>query len=227
MMAQPSLLLAVSVGLPRELPPPPQGWRGDPPWRKRLSAIGKVPVAGVVRLGTLGLEGDAQVDRKHHGGPDRALNVYSADHFADWRVRLDLPDLHFGAFGENLTVSGLDERTVCIGDIFAVGAAQVQVTQPREPCWKLARKLNVKDLVAQVQRLGRTGWYMRVLREGAVEAGLPFALVSRPHPEWSLDRAFGVYRARNTDPATAAELALCPALSEDWRAKLRRVSSSA
>ena len=210
----------MNVGQPRELPPPPKGWRGDPPWRKRLSAIFKEPVAGAIGLGQSGLVGDAQVDRKHHGGVDRAVNVYSADHFADWRVRLDRPGLANGAFGENFTVAGLDEKTVCIGDSFAIGGVVVQVTQPREPCWKLARKLDVKDLVVQVEQLRRTGWYLRVLREGLVEAGMPLALLDRPHPDWTIARAYATMRARATDPEAASELAECPALAADWRALL-------
>jgi MOSC domain-containing protein YiiM len=215
-------LLSVNVGQPRELPPPPKGWRGDPPWRKRLSAIFKEPVAGAVWLGALGLEGDRQVDRKYHGGVDRAVNVYSADHFPDWRVRLDRPDLANGAFGENFTVAGLDEQAVCIGDSYAIGEVVVRVTQPREPCWKLARKLDVKDLVVQVEQLRRTGWYLRVLQEGRVEAGMTLALLERPHPEWTIARAYATTRARATDPEAAAILAACPALAADWRTLLLR-----
>jgi MOSC domain-containing protein YiiM len=215
-------LVSVNVGTPRELPPPPKGWPGDPPWRKRVSGIFKEPVAGPIWLGATNLVGDAQADLKNHGGPKRAVNVYSADHFPDWRDRLERPDLTNGAFGENFTVAGLDEETVCIGDIFAIGDVRVQVTQPREPCWKLARKWGVKDLARQVEQLRRTGWYMRVLREGYVEAGLPIAVIERPHPEWPLARAYVTMRARKTDPETAAALAACSALSAGWRETLLR-----
>jgi MOSC domain-containing protein YiiM len=217
------ILLSVNVGTPRELPPPPKGWPGDPPWRKRVSGVFKEPVAGPVWIGSTNLAGDAQADRKHHGGPERAVNVYSADHFPDWRVRLARPDLTSGAFGENLTVAGLDEESVCIGDIFAIGDVRVQVTQAREPCWKLARKWNVKDLARQVEQLRRTGWYMRVLREGHVEAGLPITLIARPHPEWTVARAYATMRARKTDPESAAALATCEALSVGWREALVEV----
>lgn len=213
-------LLSINVGTPRELPPPPKGWPGDPPWRKRVSAIFKEPVGGPVWLGAMNLAGDAQADLKHHGGPERAVNVYSADHFPDWRIRLAQPDLSNGAFGENFTVAGLDEETVCIGDIFAIGEARVQVTQPREPCWKLARKLDVKDLVKQVRQLRRTGWYLRVLREGYVEAGMQIALLERPHPEWTVARAFAAMRERQGAPEAAAALAAIPALSSGWREAL-------
>jgi MOSC domain-containing protein YiiM len=214
------ILLSVNIGTPRELPPPPKGWPGDPPWRKRVSAIVKEPVVGLVWLGATNLAGDAQADLKHHGGPERAVNVYSADHFPDWRARLDRPDLTNGAFGENFTVAGLDEELVCIGDIFAIGEVRMQVTQPREPCWKLARTLGVKDLVKQVQQTRRTGWYMRVLQEGHVAAGLPVTLIERPHPEWPLARAYDAFRARKRDPDTAAALGACPALSSGWRKEL-------
>ena len=215
-------LLSVNVGTPQELPPPPQGWRGDPPWRSRLSGIFKKPVAGVVWLGATNLAGDAQADRKNHGGADKAVNVYSADHFPDWRVRLARPDLTNGAFGENFTVAELDEETVCIGDSYAIGAARVQVTQPRQPCWKLARKWDVKDLVVQVEQTRRTGWYLRVLQEGEIEANLPIVLLDRPHPEWTVARAFAAMRDRKADPATAAELAAIPTLAADWRKALVR-----
>ena len=217
------ILLSVNVGTPRELPLPPQGWPGDPPWRKRVSGIFKEPIAGPVWLGATNLVGDAQADLKNHGGPERAVNVYSSDHFPDWRARLDRPDLTNGAFGENFTVAGLDEETVCIGDVFAIGDVRVQVTQPREPCWKLARKWNVKDLVKQVEQLRRTGWYMRVLQEGYVEGGLPITVIERPYPEWPLVRAYDTLRARKTDPAAAAALAACAALSSGWREALVEV----
>ena len=171
-------------------------------------------------MGATNLVGDAQADLKNHGGPERAVNVYSADDFPDWRARLECPDLTNGAFGENFTVAGLGpEETVCIGDVFAIGDVRVQVTQPREPCWKLARKWNVKDLVKQVEQLCRTGWYMRVLQEGYVEGGLPITVIERPHPEWPLVRAYDTLRAP-TDPEAVVALAACAALSSGWREAL-------
>ena len=185
-----------------------------------MSGIFKEPVAGPVWLGATNLVGDAQADLKHHGGPERAVNVYSADHFPDWRARLDRPDLTNGAFGENFTVAGLDEETVCIGDIFAIGDVRVQVTQPREPCWKLARKWNVKDLVKQVEQLRRTGWYMRVLQEGYVEAWPPDhgdrAPASRMAPRSRLR-----HLARPQDrPGGGGRPGACAALSSGWREAL-------
>jgi MOSC domain-containing protein YiiM len=213
-------LVSINVALPRELPPPPTGWPKDPPWLSRMSAIYKEPVAGPVWLGTINLDGDRQADLKNHGGEDKAVNAYPADHYPDWRATLARPEMTWGAFGENFTITGLDEETVCIGDIYQIGPARVQVTQPRQPCWKLARKWGVKDLVRQVERARRTGWYFRVLAEGEVGAGLPLVLLDRPHPEWTIARAFVTMHRRKRDPEAAAALAACPELAASWRETL-------
>lgn len=212
-------LLSVNVGLPREFGPVPAGWPADPPGRSLRSGIFKAPVAGSVRLGLTNLAGDAQADLQKHGGPDKAVNAYAASHYPDWRAKLDLADFLPGAFGENFTIAGLTEESVCIGDTYAVGEARVQVSQPRQPCWKLARRWRIKDLTALVERSGRTGWYFRVLAEGEVAAGLPLILLDRPYPQWTIARANAIMRRRKTDP-DAAELAACPLLAESWRATL-------
>ncbi len=148
--------------------------RGPRPVR---SAMVKAPVPGSVPLGPLGLPGDEHV-YEHHGGPDMALLVYSHDHFAFWRGHgLDLPDA--GAFGENLTVDGLVEDDVWLGDTFSVGTAVVQVSQPRTPCYKLAARHGRQDLGILMQDSGRTGYLMRVLEPGLLEAGDEVRLVAR------------------------------------------------
>ncbi|MGH2369464.1 MAG: MOSC domain-containing protein, partial [Chloroflexota bacterium] len=169
-MSQPGTprLLSIQVGQPQTLGA--EGAR-NPMDRRWTSGIFKQPVAGPVRLGWTNLELDAQADLSVHGGPDKAVCVYAADHYAYWRTNLRRADLPYGAFGENFTVAGMDETEVCIGDVFAVGQAQVQVSQPRQPCWKLARRWRVRDLAARVERMGYTGWYFRVLAEGIVAAG--------------------------------------------------------
>ena len=164
-------IVGVQVGLPKD--------HGD--WR---TAFFKEPVRGEVVLHRLGLEGDGQADRRVHGGPDKAVLVYSADHYEAWREELAQPDLPFGAFAENLTVQGLDETSVCVGDIFRVGDALVQVSQPRGPCWKIGRRWGRPDLVIRVARSGRTGWYLRVIEPWRLEVGSDMRLVSRPFPEW-------------------------------------------
>jgi MOSC domain-containing protein YiiM len=127
-------------------------------------------------------------------------------------------DLPYGAFGENFTVRGVTEADVCIGDVFAVGGVLVQVSQPRQPCWKLARRWRVKDLAARVQATGRTGWYFRVLEEGEVTPGLRLVLRERPWPQWTVARANEIMHERRDDRAAA--LAACPSLSANWRETL-------
>ena len=131
-------------------------------------------------LRTGGFDGDGQGDRQHHGGPDKAVCVYPFDHYAHWEKALGR-ELAPAAFSENLTVGGIRETGVCVGDVFRVGGAVVQVCQPRVPCDKLARKNGERLLPKWMSATGYTGFYARVLAEGLVEAGAPFELVER-HP---------------------------------------------
>ncbi|MFP5503622.1 MAG: MOSC domain-containing protein [Candidatus Sericytochromatia bacterium] len=206
---------SLQVGLPRTL-----GLEGAPepmdrPW---TTGFFKAPVAGPVWLGAEGLEGDGVADRRVHGGPEKAVLVYGAPHYPAWEHELGLV-LPPGAFGENFTVSGQTEAEVCLGDIYAVGEALVEVAQPRQPCWKLSRRWRVPDLAVRVQASGRTGWYLRVHREGRVAAGDRLILLDRPHPEWTVAEANAVMHARGEDRAAAA-LAACPALAPGWRKTL-------
>jgi MOSC domain-containing protein YiiM len=192
----------------------------DPMDRRWTSAIWKEPVAGRVWLGKEGLTGDVQVDRRVHGGPERALLLYSADHYPRWRGEWGTRDVAPGGFGENLTVSGQDESTTCLGDIYQIGDARVEVSGPRGPCANLVRRHRRASLIEEVRATGRSGWYVRVLGEGWIEAGLPLGLIDRPYPQWPITRASRVMRARTADPENARLLALCPALLADWRASL-------
>lgn len=208
-------LESVQVGTPRGL-----GTEGDSADRPWTTGFVKSPVAGPLWLARTNLAGDGQADLVNHGGPEKAVCVYPAAHYPYWRADLDLT-LEFGAFGENFTVAGLTEADVCIGDVWAVGAAVVQVSQPRQPCWKLARRWAVKDLALRVQQTGRTGWYFRVLREGEVKAGDAPTLVERPEPAWTVARANEVMHHRKADFVLAAELAAVPTLSASWKTTLR------
>lgn len=210
-------ILSLHVGLPRELGTP---GAADPMERPWSSGIHKRPVNDPVRLGRVNLEGDGQADLKNHGGPDKAVCVYPAAHYDHWRRDLGIADFTYGAFGENFTVDGLVEGDVAIGDIFRVGTAVVQVSQPRQPCWKLARRWRIKDLALRVQQTGFTGWYFRVLEEGDVERGMPLELLERPYAEWTVARANRIMHEAVSDRAAAAALAACPALSESWRRTL-------
>lgn len=145
--------------------------------RTIASAFVKRPVEGRVRIGSLGVDGDEHV-YEGHGGRDGAVLVYSRDHYPFWRdLGIDLPEV--GAFAENLTVAGLTEAEVHLGDTFGVGSCAVQVTEPRAPCYKIAARYGRKDISIVVQETGFTGYLMRVLREGEVAAGDEMRLVER------------------------------------------------
>jgi MOSC domain-containing protein YiiM len=194
----------------------------DPIDREWTTATFKEAVSGPVWLGTQGFDGDQVADPRFHGGSDKATLVYSADHYKPWERKTFFTELPFGAFGENISVSGMVEADVCIGDIYALGEARVQVSQPRQPCWKQARRWCIHDLVVQINRTGRTGWYLRVLREGHVQAGSHFVLEERPHSDWPLPRAHAVLNSKNSDVEAARELIAVRALAEAWRRDLRR-----
>ncbi|HEX7570607.1 MAG TPA: MOSC domain-containing protein, partial [Verrucomicrobiae bacterium] len=175
--------------------------------------------------GTTNLAGDGQGDLRVHGGADKAINLYPFEHYAYWLNELEIQKLSKGAFGENLTTTGAVEADVCIGDIFEIGGAtrgSVQISQPRQPCWKLSRRWNIKDLAARVERTGWTGWYFRVLREGSIDPGGELRLVARSHPEWTVSLANEVMHRRKEDFEVARRLAECPALSQSWKNSLSR-----
>ena len=207
------ILLSVQVGRPHARSHPDGQW---------LSSIYKQAVDTPVALDFLNLQGDEQADLTVHGGPDKAVCTYSADHFAFWQATLGRPELGPGAFGENFTVSGLDETTICLGDVFAIGTVLVEVSQPRSPCWKLGRKWDRLDLPKLVLRAGKTGWYFRVRQPGVVAAGQDIRLVDRPYPSWTIAEVNRVAYAKKTDDIRVArrELASCPALAESWRVDL-------
>ena len=207
-----SRLVSLQVGLPRLMDPHGQPW---------TTATFKEPLSERVALLFEGLAGDGHADLEHHGGIDKAVLVYSDDHTERWRREIFLDGLPAGAFGENFTAQALTEASVCVGDIFDVGFARVQVSQPRQPCWKQARRYAMPDLVARIVRTGRTGWYLRVLREGFVQAGDVMTLTERPHPEWTVERANQVMHVAKTNRELSLELAACPALAEAWKQSLR------
>jgi MOSC domain-containing protein YiiM len=190
----------------------------------RVSAIDKSPAPAPWRLGTLGLAGDEQADLKHHGGPEKALHHYPFDHYAYWEREIG-PNPLFqqpGAFGENLSTSGWTEANVCIGDVVCFGGALLQVSQGRQPCWKLNRRFSRQDMAALVQASGRAGWYYRVLEPGVAEPGDALRLVDRPRPEWSLERLFLLLYRNTSDREGLAGMTALSELAENWRALARR-----
>jgi MOSC domain-containing protein YiiM len=212
------LLVSIQVGQPQTYGCAEATDPHDQLW---TTGFFKRAVSGPVWLGQTQLEGDGQADRENHGGIDKAVLMYAAAHYDDWRRELNLEELPFGAFGENFTVDTLTETDVCIGDTWGIGdAAVVQVSQPRQPCWKLNRRWRSKTLVARVLQSGRSGWYVRVLTPGMVEAGQRLTLLDRPFPTWSVSRANRVMHFERYDRRATAELAALPLLSTTWRDEL-------
>lgn len=155
-------VVSVNVGMPRTVE-----WHG----RIVTTGIFKEPVLTPVRVGLFHLDGDGQADLTVHGGRAKAVYAYPSEHYAAWRADLGTPAWPWGTFGENLTIEGLLEDDVRIGDRFRIGTAEFVVTQPRMPCFKLASKLRRPDVFRQFLSSGRTGWYFAVAREGYVQTG--------------------------------------------------------
>ncbi|SHJ15010.1 MOSC domain-containing protein YiiM [Hymenobacter daecheongensis DSM 21074] len=217
-------LAALLVGRPESLGTPDAPTQLARTW---VSAIRKTAVQDAIWLDALNLEGDAQAHPKVHGGPDQALCVYPGGHYPHWAERLGhaLPP---GSFGENLTLAGpATEHDVCIGDVFRLGEAVVQITQPRSPCYQLGLRWQQPLLPKWLQDSGRTGWYMRVLQPGHVAPTDSLQLTQRPYPEWPVARANSVKYELRDDLTLSAALAACPALGQQWRSKmLGRVSGA-
>ena len=189
--------------------------------RGENSAIAKSAVAGPVKIGFLGLEGDEQADRSVHGGPDKAVHHYPHDHSARWgEGRVDDPVLAApGAFGENVATRGLTEDKVCIGDRFRLGSALLEISQGRQPCWKQGERLQWPALPALMVKERRSGWYYRVIEEGVAEPGETLSMIDRPLPDWTVRRVFGLLIAgdHRKDPAALVELAGMELLFDGWR----------
>ena len=187
-----------------------------------LSAIDKQPRSGPASVGSLGLQGDEQGDLRVHGGPDKAVHAYPWSHYPAWRAELAGQEpaqallAQPGAFGENLSVQGLDEAQVCLGDEWQIGSARLQVSQGRQPCWKLNDRFAQPGMALRVQASLRTGWYLRVLQPGALQAGDPIHLLARPHPQWPLTRILQAIAERHCDPALMRQLLALP-LPPNWQ----------
>jgi MOSC domain-containing protein YiiM len=213
-------LHSLQIGLPRDIEPAGERDLSDKPW---TTAFFKKPISHTTVARIDGLVGDGQADLAVHGGPDKAICVYSLDHYSYWQTVIGLDPLPTGAFGENFTLQSLDELDVCVGDVWQVGESLVvQISQPRQPCWKLARRWQRKTLAAEVQDNGKTGWYFRVLKEGPVKAGMQLALIKRLHSDWTVARANEVMHHDKHNASDARELAALPELSESWKWQLRK-----
>lgn len=208
------ILQSVQVGSPQRY-----GARGaveamDRAWS---TSFFRTPSAEPRWLHTTHLDGNEQADKQNHGKPGQAVLLYAAAHYPRWREELGRPEIGPGAFAENFTIEGMDEASACVGDIYGIGEARIQVTGPRYPCWKIERRWRSPGLTARVAATGRTGWYCRVLQEGLIVPGSPIALIERPYPRWTMALTNDFGHDRNQDVALARELAACPLLVDFWQ----------
>ena len=195
-------------------------WEGKEP-----SAIGKTAVSGPQQVGEVGFLGDSQADLKHHGGRDKAIHHYASDHYAAWIQDGAIPDGTVpAAFGENISGFGLTEKDLFIGDILKVGSAVVQVSQGRQPCWKVAQHTGNKKMVALFTKTGRTGWYYRVLEPGTIDVGDSIQLVERLQSEWSVYRTSLGLLLRQVSQSEAQALSRMSELADDWREGFAKIA---
>lgn len=188
------------------------------------SGIAKTPAEGPWQITRVGLLGDAQADLKNHGGPEKAVHHYPREHYDVWRSELGEHALLDGpgAFGENISTAGWTEHSVHIGDIVRFGSALLQVSQGRQPCWKLNVRFGRDDVAYRTQSSGRTGWYYRVLKEGTAEPGDQFILTERPRPEWPLSRLLTLLYRDKERYGELQEMAEIPELATGWQALAAR-----
>lgn len=191
----------------------------DKPWE---SGIFKDEYDEKIWLGKTGFAGDEVGDKKNHGGPEKAVFAYPIKHYKYWKEELEVESIDIGGMGENFAVLEMDEFTVCIGDTYKIGDAVIQVSQPRQPCWKPARRFGVIDLALRIQNSGRTGWYFRVLQEGDVISGIDLELIERPYPQWSIAACNEVMHMYKDDLRLADDLASCDLLATNWKRTLNK-----
>jgi MOSC domain-containing protein YiiM len=201
-------VVSVNVGLPREVE-----WRGE----IVTTGIFKEPVAHRVKVNKQNLDGDRQADLRVHGGDDKAIYVYPSEHYEFWKKELPEMSWQWGMFGENLTVSGLFEDSAFIGDKLRVGSAEVVVTQPRMPCHKLALRFRRPDMIKRFLDSRRSGFYLRVLREGEVAAGDEIEWSSRSPKQISVTEIVRLYAIDRHDTEGMLRAIDVEALPEGWK----------
>jgi MOSC domain-containing protein YiiM len=204
-------IVSVNVGLPREAV-----WKGI----TVQTAIFKAPVAGPVTIGKLNLAGDQQADLSVHGGSEKAVYAYPAEHYDYWREQLPDVSLSWGGFGENLTPEGLREDTLCIGDLLRVGSAVLQVTQPRMPCYKLELRFNRHDMIKRFLVSGRSGFYFSVIEPGDVAAGSKIEMLERDREGVTVSDIVRLYLSQTSDAELLQRATHVSSLPENWRAHL-------
>lgn len=201
-------LISVNVGQPRDMP-----WRGE----TITTGIFKEPVPGSIRMRQLNLDGDRQADLTVHGGVSKAVYVYPVEHYDYWRKELPDMELPWGMFGENLTIKGLLEDEVNIGDRFRIGTTEVMVTEPRMPCYKLGIRFGRDDMVKRFLASRRTGFYLAVLKEGEVKAGDVIELFDRDKNDITVADITRLYAFKKNDVDTLARVVQLEPLSDSWR----------
>jgi len=209
-------VLSVNLGLPREVE-----WRNEPV----TTAIHKAAVSGPVRVRRLNLDGDRQADLSVHGGPDKAVYVYPSEHYPFWKEELPGVALPWGAFGENLTVEGVNETAVRVGDVLRAGTAEFIVTQPRLPCYKLNIRFQRPDMVKRFLRSGRTGFYLAVIKEGELAAGEEIELLPTDRSAVTIPEVVTLYMSKKGDRALLQRAIATPALPQSWREYFQKLSS--
>src|SRR5918993_1968136 len=208
MYARAMRLISINVARPRLVV-----WKGEPV----STGIFKEPVEGRVMLRTLNLDGDRQADLTVHGGPTKAVYAYPSEHYEFWRAELPGMALPYGMFGENFTTEGLDEGGVRIGDRFRIGGAEVTVTEPRMPCYKLGIKFGRADILKRFLRSGRTGFYFSVSREGEVGAGDAFEQLGRDEHNITVADITRLYASDRDDLHTMRRALEVTALPASWK----------
>ena len=201
-------LISVNVGLPLEI-----DWNG----KTVRTGIFKTAIEGPVEVRRHNLEGDGQADLSVHGGPTKAVYVYPTEHYAYWKKELSDDDLNCGSFGENFTVEGVDEESVCIGDEFRVGAATLVVTEPRMPCFKLGIEFGRADMVKRFLKSQRSGFYFGVVEEGRVPAGGELKRQNRHQDDLSVADVMRLYTTEKGNIALLSKAVSVSALPESWR----------
>ena len=201
-------LVAISVGRPREVE-----WRG----RSVRTSIFKTPVSGRVRVTRLNIEGDEQSDLSVHGGRYKSVYVYPSEHYAYWRKKLPDADLPWGVFGENLTTDGMLETDVCIGDRFRIGSAEFQVTQPRQPCFKLGIRFGRDDMLKRFVASGRSGFYLAVVQEGELGRGDDIHVTHRESCSMSVADIFALKMGTRAATDMLQRAAAIKTLTPSWR----------
>ena len=211
-------LVSINVSLPREI---------DHNNKHIQTSIFKQPVSGDIAVSQFNLAGDQQSDLKNHGGEHKAVYGFSASHYDFWREKLNNPDIVYGQFGENLTISNLDETSLCIGDQLQIGDCILEITQPRVPCFKLGIAFNLSTMPAMFIQHAATGIYFRVIQTGTISTGIPVERIYQ-HPEkLSIQTLFKAYFDKQfiDSDTVMKQAASIPELSSEWRQKvLSRIS---